>query len=153
MTEKNFYTAHQRFAQTYEALFDLLETYPADKREQPGACGVWSARQVLAHLAGWLEEALTQYDRVLSGGETTFEHDLDGFNDQSVQARADLDWAATVADLKASHARFVHKSRTLDDSLANSGPVFTGWQLGLARDCKFHTGQLIAFAAASSSES
>lgn len=146
MTEKNFKTAHQRFAQSYDRLFALLADYPADKRDLPGACGEWSAREVAAHFAGWLEEGIRQYDAILAGGEPTFTQDLDGFNAQSVASRAGLDWAATIADLKDAYARFNQTSLSLEDGLANQVYTFTSWQLGLARDCKFHTEQLEAFA-------
>ncbi len=43
----NLQTAFQRFHNAYTSLFTLIDQYPAEKREQGGACGVWSPRQVI----------------------------------------------------------------------------------------------------------
>ncbi len=91
-------------------LLETLEGVPDDAWETPGVCGVWTLKNVIAHLTSY-EVVLGE---VLAGfvGEDGPTPNLDqlrtphsGFNDAQVDARAGLTAAETLAELNAAHAR------------------------------------------------
>src|SRR5690606_19496856 len=79
--------AIQEFDSTYAEMFALVEQYPAELRTQSGACGTWSAREVLAHFSGWLVEVQRRYDGYDAGDSQKVQYDFDEFNARSVNAR------------------------------------------------------------------
>ena len=84
-----------------------VEDFPADQWHTPGVCGVWSARDVIAHLAsyelatadafaGLLDEAPSPtLGLLLSRGEA--------FNETQVEARRGQTWQETLAEYTAAH--------------------------------------------------
>lgn len=75
----------------------------------PGACGYWSVRDIVAHLASYehmLNEVLTSF---LGGGPTPtlkrMGEDFVGFNDKEVADRKGLSVQETVAEYEATYAR------------------------------------------------
>lgn len=68
----------------------------------PGVCGVWSVRDLVAHLASY-EQVLVDVLRTLLGGEPSpalkrFAEAPERFNDEQVAARRDLSVAETVGE-------------------------------------------------------
>jgi DinB family protein len=57
----------------YDAEFDrwrsALDAVGMDRMDEPGVMGEWSARQLVAHLAGWQWKTLASMRTALSGGE------------------------------------------------------------------------------------
>ena len=87
-----------------------LDGLPDEDWEAPGVCGVWSVRQIVAHLASY-EAAIAD---VLQGvGDSAaatptldrMKADPAGFNDDEVAARAPLSCTETLAELTREHAR------------------------------------------------
>lgn len=75
----------------------------------PGACGYWSVRDIVAHLASYelvLVDVLTGF---LGGGPTPnldkMKADYSGFNDKEVDARKGLSVAETIAEYEAAYAK------------------------------------------------
>lgn len=90
-------------------LLGSLEGIPEAEWETPGVCGVWSVKQIVAHLASY-EAALADALLEVSGGGPTptldhFRSDPAGFNDAEVAARTALSPADTLAEMKSEHAR------------------------------------------------
>lgn len=84
-------------------VLQAVDGLPEAAWETPGVCGVWSVRQILAHLASyehWLVDVLTSLG---DGGPTpTLDHLFEvgpaAFNDLEVAARDNLSPAATLAE-------------------------------------------------------
>lgn len=133
------------FDASYRALFALLASYPASLREKNGACGLWSPRQVLAHLSGWLVEADRRYDNYAAGDTKAVHYDFDSFNAASVNARAALSWTKTVDELQTLHQAFSARARGLSDDQVADGR-HTQWLEALDEDCREHYEQLHSFA-------
>lgn len=75
----------------------------------PNVCGVWSVREIIAHLASF-EYVLIEVLNVAGGMKPApylldMLHDGQGFNDREVPARAGLSAAETLAEYEATHAR------------------------------------------------
>lgn len=62
--------------------------------EQPGVCGEWSVRQIIAHVTGWDEYIYGLLDKVWWDGEAllAWPFDVDEFNAYHVAKREDMTW-------------------------------------------------------------
>lgn len=136
-----------RLGRVYRAFFALVDDYTEDRRELTGACGEWNARQVMAHMSGWLTEAVQRYDAFERGDTSTVdyddEHDNARFNQASVDERAGLNWEETVQDLRQSYERYLTRAGKVVDP--EQDPRYANWQQGLWQDCVEHLGQLTRF--------
>ena len=99
------------------AVRDLTE----DEWRAPDVCGVWSAREIIAHLASF-ELALIEALAVARGepiGPTLAEMLRDGqaFNDKQVMARLGLSVAETLAEYEAAHRRTLELAAALPPNL------------------------------------
>ncbi len=99
------------------AVRDLTE----DEWQAPGVCGVWSVREIIAHLASF-ELALVEALAVARGeptGPTLAEMLRDGqaFNDKQVAARMGLSVAETLAEYKAAHRKVMELAAALPPNL------------------------------------
>jgi len=48
----------QSLKESHRSMLDFVESLSADQRLQPGTCGVWSVKDVLAHLLLWESETI-----------------------------------------------------------------------------------------------
>ena len=105
-----------------------LEGFPEEHWNTPGVCGVWSAKDVIAHLASYewlLVDILTD---VLGGGPTVYlDAFRDGgrpFNDLQVETRKGKSPAEVVAELQSAHAQvMVAMTRLPPDTLRQTGTL------------------------------
>jgi hypothetical protein len=89
-------------------LLDTFGNVPDDMLDEAGACGVWSIRDIMGHLASYelvlvdvlgslgADAATPVLDRFLQGPE---------FNDLEVEARRERSLADVLAELNDAHAR------------------------------------------------
>jgi hypothetical protein len=139
-------SAHiQAFDSAYAELFRLIDTFPADRREQPGACGVWSVKDVLAHCSGWIVEAQFRYDDYDTQNTQKIRYDFDEFNARSVSERTAQDWAATEAELRGLVRAIVDRARALPAKAVEREYRYGRWLKSLADDCREHTEGLRTF--------
>jgi hypothetical protein len=138
-----------RLQRAYVALFALIEDFPEQKRELPGACGDWSPRQTLAHFSGWLVEASERFQAIQAGDRTNRQYDRDGdhagFNHASVKARAALSWDETVAELRQVFDQFVAVVQSIPEAALASDARYGEWLDTLWEDCVEHMAQLCRF--------
>ncbi len=137
--------AVEEFESAYAALFQLIERCPVVKREQPGACGTWSAREVLAHCSGWMVELQRRYDHYDAGNLEGIRYDFDTFNAGSVNERAALDWDETVSELRARVQAAITRAQALSPEVTAANDRYDRWLRVLAEDCREHTDGLQAF--------
>lgn len=98
MTETTFAQKIQEFEQSYTKLISLAEQYPESLQTESGVCGEWSAREVLAHINGWLVEAQRRYPRYAKGTGKV-EYNIDAFNHVSVWLRNNKDFTQILEEL------------------------------------------------------
>lgn len=90
-------------------LLKTLERLPDTEWEVSGVCGVWSAKDVIAHLASYeivLVELLSSFiDSIPTPTLDQFRDPNRHFNDEQVQLRAGKPYAEVLAEYKAAHQR------------------------------------------------
>ncbi|MBN1967230.1 MAG: maleylpyruvate isomerase N-terminal domain-containing protein [Anaerolineae bacterium] len=136
----------EQWLAAYDALFAALDALPPVQRETPGLCGEWSARQLVAHLAGWHYEAIRRYAEIVAGDIADRSYDTDAFNALQVEARAHLTWEQTLDDLR--EAMDIFRAQALN--LPGTGTRdfrYAEWLRGLTADAETHRAQVLAWLA------
>ena len=89
-------------------VMESIGRVPKVKWERPGACGVWSIKNIVAHLASY-EQALGDLLACFAEGEPrAFRCPFDAaFNDREVDLRRTLTAAETLAEYTAAYERVI----------------------------------------------
>lgn len=93
-----------------QTLLRALDSFPAAAWETPGACGVWSVKDIISHLASY-ELVLVELLAGFTGGDgptpylTAYIETHDQFNDEQVNMRKDLGMEEVLAELNQAHDR------------------------------------------------
>jgi uncharacterized protein (TIGR03083 family) len=103
--------------ETFAHTLRLIDAISPEQATLPGACGEWSARDVVAHFTGWHPEARSRLQDLLEGVYERRQYDFDSFNAASVDARRHRSWAEVVAEFKQSHDAFVAFASAREESL------------------------------------
>ncbi len=96
----------------------------------PNVCGVWSVKEIIAHLSSF-ELALADVWRVAQGEPTAglladLLRDGQAFNDAQVPARAGLSPADTRAEYEAAHQAAMQGAAGLPPRLLQADRLFAG---------------------------
>lgn len=110
-------TLHQETHDTYAHTLRLIEAISPEQATKPGACGDWSACDVVAHFTGWHPEGRAKIQSVLDDTYERTPYDFDAFNAESVAARKDKTWQEIVEEFQQSHTALVEFVEPLDDAL------------------------------------
>jgi len=105
-----------------------LECAPEDQCEQPGACGTWSVKDIVAHLASYEVVLVDVLQSVLDAQAATpvldkFLADYEGFNDREVELRRPKSFGEVQQEYEEHHARAME--------LLGYIPAERFWQNGL----------------------
>ncbi|HYP39900.1 MAG TPA: DinB family protein [Chloroflexia bacterium] len=109
--------------QLQDARERLLNSYAGLSEKdmlQPGACGDWSVRDILAHLAAWDRSQTAMY-RAMISGERHPMLDLDeeaneSFNHEHHQATLDAILDEVITELMASREEMIEVLREIDNT-------------------------------------
>ncbi len=132
----------------YHEFFNGLDAIPFGLRQQPGACGEWNVRQVVAHLSGWHAIALAEFELFERGDVPPTTFDDDAVNAENVAARAHLDWTQTLAELRVRLAALADYLDGLIKRGGSDDPRFGQWLQGLGNDARDHMNEIAAWVAA-----
>ncbi len=102
---------------------DCLGQLTEDELTSAPATGVWSVKDVVAHLWSWLEEAIHTAEAWT--GARPWQQDVtydDAWNEAQTAKRAGLPLITVVDSITGAHRRFVHQLDLLsDEALARVG--------------------------------
>ena len=93
---------------------------------EPGACGAWSVKDIVAHLASYEQMLIDVLKSIAGEGPTpTLDHMLahgDAFNDDEVRRRAALTPAAVLAEYESACAAARERvARLTEDDVRRAG--------------------------------
>lgn len=113
-------------------MMEALEGLPADAMLRPGVIGMWSIKDILAHLSIWQSELITALDQL--DNPTRVPHvaeieDIDEFNAEQyrVNVRRPLD--VVIEDFEGVHKHLIKTIEELDEKILNDGRRFP-WMEG-----------------------
>lgn len=129
------------------AFFAKAQRVPGARQRQPGACGDWSAQNILAHLEGWAAEALRRYARY-PYGVGKINYNIDAFNAVSVRRRASVDYDEVLALLQTRCAVLLEAARARSDEQHIQDGRYLEWLRILTHEFETHGAQLAALAGA-----
>jgi uncharacterized protein (TIGR03083 family) len=93
----------------HQSVLGSIEGLPEDDWETPGVCGVWSVKNIIAHLTSYEYLLVDAMNRLIGDGPfptlQKYGADPDGFNDAEVDARRDKSVADTLAEFNEAHAQ------------------------------------------------
>jgi hypothetical protein len=133
--------ARDTYLDSVQSTMEVALGIPESLREEPGACGDLSIRQLLAHLAYWDGVVVKGLEAKKEG--RSFSPDRRGYdviNAEANAARADLTWDEVLAELATYRERLV--ALLVDPGQAGDYKIFMHWQE--------HGAQIEAWAAAHS---
>lgn len=102
---------------TYARTLELINAISPEQATKPGACGDWSACDVVAHFTGWHPAGQEKIQSVVDDNCERTQYDFDACNADSVATRKHMSWDAIVDEFKTSHDALVAFADPLDDSL------------------------------------
>ncbi len=105
-----------------------VEGLPEADWATPGVCGVWSVKDIIAHLASYEQVLAEVLESITTGGATPlldrFTDRSRNFNDAEVAARQGMSPAETLAEFNDAHARVAAALATIaPDTLRQPGTI------------------------------
>jgi uncharacterized damage-inducible protein DinB len=113
-------------------LLDALAGLPDDAMLRAGVVGIWSVKDVLAHLTVWESElitALSQLDRPTHVPEIVEIEDIDEFNAEQYRTNARRSLPAVLEDFHGVHKHLIQTIEELDDKTLDNARRFP-WMEG-----------------------
>ena len=90
-------------------VLNTIEGFPESAWETPGACGVWSVKDIIAHLASYERVLVDVLGTFVSGGSTPylnrFTDPSSNFNDNEVAARKEKTFREVLGEFNDTHAQ------------------------------------------------
>ena len=89
-----------QYARKVQQTLDVVSTFPADRRDEPGVCGIWSLKDLMGHLAYW--DGVNRYEmetEQASGTIISDDRDEDVINAEQAAIRKDWSWDRVMAEV------------------------------------------------------
>jgi uncharacterized damage-inducible protein DinB len=101
-----------------QTLLRTIDELPDAAWETPGVCGIWSVKDIVAHLASYelvLVDVLSTFvDPGPTPYLTKYGEDYVGFNDHEVEARQGLTAAEVLDEYKTAHSKVMVLAAKID---------------------------------------
>lgn len=92
----------------HQTVHATIDHVPTEEWDVPGACGRWSIKNIVAHLASFEQVLTSLLTEFVHGDPRSFHNPFTAdFNDTQVDQRAQLSPAATLAEYDAAHAHVI----------------------------------------------
>jgi uncharacterized damage-inducible protein DinB len=114
------------------ALLAALEGLTDDAMLRPGVAGIWSVKDILAHLTAWQSElitALSQLDAPRRVPGIAKIEDIDDWNEEQYRVNARRSLQAVREDFNGVHKHLLKTIETLDDKVLEDAQKFP-WMEG-----------------------
>jgi hypothetical protein len=102
----------------------------------------WSSKDVLAHIIGWEDEVLKQFQAFLVNPNVDDTYDIDSFNENSVSLRKNKTWNENIEELKSIQEELSDFISALSQKDIDAEDRFSEWVGVLIDHYKHHMSQL-----------
>lgn len=144
MSERTFTEQLQAFQQKFDSLIAIAGQYPPELQTQAGVTGEWSAREVLAHINGWIVEAQRRFPRYAKG-TGNIDYNIDVFNAVSVRMRKGKDFEQILEETVRLIAKMVVIANELPDAYIERDKRYGIWLDTLSEEAENHGEELRTF--------
>ncbi len=132
----------EHFAIVSADFLALASRVKAERADEPGICGDWSAKQTVAHMAAWDWEG-ERYFRALHAGSAGEEHDdIEAFNAAAVEERRDQSWDETLDELRRANMTFAASLANVSTTDRAAESEYTSWLRAVAGHYEEHAAQI-----------
>jgi hypothetical protein len=117
---------------------------------QPDVCGVWSTKEIVAHLAAWVWESDRRFrNRFTENGQEMppVGDGVDAFNARAVAERRGLSWHETLDELRRADMTFAASIARMAESDYRDDKRYAAWLTAIANDYRDHGKQIRAWQA------
>jgi len=109
-------------------VFQTLEGFPESAWETPGACGVWSVKDIIAHLASYEHVLVDVLTTFVDGGPTPYLNKFtdpgSNFNDTEVAARKEKTFRVVLDEFNDTYAQVMSLvTRIPVETLRHAGTI------------------------------
>ncbi len=127
-----------RMREAYEAFLAAATSLNPEQANTSGACGEWSAREVVDHLTGWQVQSPPILEAILAEAPDAFEYDIDSFNEAAVAERADLSWEESLKAFTDSYQAFAEAFSAVPEAKTRTNQSFKAWIRAMIQEYAFH---------------
>lgn len=132
------------FKTAFDDFIMLADAYPDALQNQVGITDEWSARDVIAHINGWLVECTRRLPRFAQGtGNIQYNHDA--FNAVSLWLRADRAYQQLLDEMRDLVAQIVQFIDELNDFYKQKDERYSQWLRVLTHEAETHGHELHQF--------
>lgn len=139
----------ERFAIVSADFFAIASRVDGDRASEPGICGTWSAREIVAHMAAWDWEGERYFRELRTGDAKGRSHDIDAFNAAAVGERSGRTWDETLDELRRANMTFSASLANVSPGDQESEPGYARWLKAVTDHYIDHAAQIRDWMAAS----
>lgn len=139
---ENWNDLRERFAIVSADFLALASQVNGDRATEPGVCGAWSARDVVAHMAAWDWEGERHFRELHTGDEERRRYDVDAFNAAAVEERAGQSWDESLDELRRANMTFGASLANVSVADQEAEPAYARWLNAIIRHYTEHAAQL-----------
>ncbi len=99
-------TVRQTIDDSWERFLGVLDTVPVERLEEAGACGDWSVKDLMAHMAYWDDRAVIVAD-ALGAGKQADPVDWEEVNEKEAALRSAWKLDESRREMHAAHQRML----------------------------------------------
>ena len=118
----------KRLDTAWEALKASYADLSDSELSEPGVTGAWSVRDIIAHVTGWEEEALTHLPLILAGGKpprySVKYGGIDAFNSRMTEQKRSLSLSDVLWARDDTHRRLIDFIQRVPEDQIMKFPAF-----------------------------
>jgi hypothetical protein len=145
---ENWNDLRERFAIVSADFLALAGQVDAARAAEPGVCGVWSAKETVAHMAAWDWEGERHFRELHTGETQQRRYEIDAFNAAAVAERADQSWDETLDELRRANMTFAASLANVSPADREAQPAYARWLKAVTGHYIEHTNQIREWMAA-----
>ncbi|MHB8646337.1 MAG: maleylpyruvate isomerase N-terminal domain-containing protein [Thermomicrobiales bacterium] len=138
----------ERFAIVSADFLALASQIHAARAEEPGVCGDWSVKEIVAHMAAWDWEGERHFRELHSGTAENQSYDINAFNASAVEERRGQTWEETLDELRRANMTFAASLATVSAADRQANAHYASWLRAIVGHYEEHTAQVRALLAA-----
>ncbi len=132
----------ERFAIVSADFLALASQVDGERAEEPGVCGDWSVKELVAHMAAWDWEGERHFRELHAGGPDDQPYDVETFNAAAVDERREQTWDETLDELRRANMTFAASLANVSAGDREANAHYASWLGAIVGHYEEHTAQV-----------